>query len=158
SRGPRVGSFGNEKIFVSNPAVARFARASGRRFARIDAARFGERPGATRPVARMWGVDSRESSLARTAFAAPRARRCERSEAELALEQVVDRLRIGFAAGRLHHLADEPAERLRLVLHLRSLVGIGRDDVVDDLLDRREVGDLLHAAALHERARVAALL
>jgi hypothetical protein len=31
-----------------------------------------------------------------------------RSDADLLLEQVVDRLRIGLAARCLHHLADEP--------------------------------------------------
>jgi hypothetical protein len=31
-----------------------------------------------------------------------------RSDADLLLEQIVDRLRIGLAARRLHHLADEP--------------------------------------------------
>ena len=47
-------------------------------------------------------------------------------------------LRIGLAAGRLHHLADEPADQLRLGLRLRDLVGIGGDDLVDRLLDRAE--------------------
>ena len=51
---------------------------------------------------------------------------------------------------------NQPSE-LRLGLRLRDLVGIGGDDVVDHLLDRAEVGDLLHAARLDERARVAAL-
>lgn len=46
------------------------------------------------------------------------------SDAELALEQVVDGLRIGLA-GRLHHLADEPADHLRLGFRLRHLVRIG---------------------------------
>jgi hypothetical protein len=31
-------------------------------------------------------------------------------------------LRIGFAAGRLHHLADEPAGQLRLGFRLRHFV------------------------------------
>src|SRR3984885_4191161 len=31
-----------------------------------------------------------------------------RSDADLLLEQIVDRLRVGLAARRLHHLADEP--------------------------------------------------
>ena len=51
------------------------------------------------------------------------------SDAELGLQEVVDALRVGLAARRLHHLADEPAERLRLVPDLRGLVGIGRNDV-----------------------------
>ena len=39
----------------------------------------------------------------------------------------------------------------------RDLVGIVGDDLVDHLLDRADVGDLLHAALLDDRARVAAL-
>jgi hypothetical protein len=31
-----------------------------------------------------------------------------RSDAELVFQERVDRLRVGLAAGRLHHLADEP--------------------------------------------------
>ena len=45
-----------------------------------------------------------------------------------------------------------------LALACSTLSGLARDDVVDDLLDRREVGDLLHAAALDKRPGVAALL
>ena len=44
------------------------------------------------------------------------------SDAELRLQEIVDRLRIGFAAGRLHHLADEPAGQLRLGFRLRHFV------------------------------------
>ena len=47
---------------------------------------------------------------------------------------------------------------VRLRPRLRDLVGIGGDDVVDQLLDRADVGDLLHAARLDDRARVAAFL
>jgi hypothetical protein len=36
------------------------------------------------------------------------------SAADLALEKIVDRLRIGLAARRFHHLADEPADRFRV--------------------------------------------
>src|SRR5712664_4843628 len=43
-----------------------------------------------------------------------------RSDAEFGFEQVVDGLRIGLAARRLHHLADEPADQLRLGLGLRD--------------------------------------
>ena len=44
-----------------------------------------------------------------------------------------------------------------LALACSDLVGIGGDDVVDQLLDRAGVGDLLHAARLDDGARVAAL-
>ena len=45
---------------------------------------------------------------------------------------------------------------LRLGFRLRDLVGIGGDDLVHHLLDRADVGDLLHAALLDDGARVAA--
>src|SRR5690242_6894345 len=80
------------------------------------------------------------------------------SDAEPGFQEIVDGLRVRLAAGRLHHLADEPAERLRLRLGLRHLVRIGRDDLVDYLFDRRQVGDLLHAARFDDSAGVAALL
>src|SRR3954466_10259049 len=79
------------------------------------------------------------------------------SDAELRLQQIVDGLRIGLAAGLLHHLADEPAGELRLGFRLRDLVRIGGDDVVDDLLDRAQVRNLLHAAAFDQLAWVTAL-
>src|SRR5262245_20845580 len=66
------------------------------------------------------------------------------SETELGFQEIVDGLRVRLAAGRLHHLSDEPAERLRLRFRLLHLVRIGRDDLVDHLFDRREVSDLLH--------------
>lgn len=66
-----------------------------------------------------------------------------RSEAELVAQEVVDGLRIGFAARRLHHLADEPADRLRVRFGVGDLVRVLADDVVDDLLDSSDVGDLL---------------
>jgi hypothetical protein len=40
------------------------------------------------------------------------------SDAELALEQIANDLRIGLAAGRLHYLAGEPADKLRLGANL----------------------------------------
>ena len=43
-----------------------------------------------------------------------------------------------------------------LALASRDLVGIVGDDLVDHLLDRADVGDLLHAALFDDRARVAA--
>ena len=61
------------------------------------------------------------------------------SKPELRLEQVVHRLRIGLAAGGLHHLADEPAEQLSASPSpAPTLSGFLRDDLVDDLLDRAE--------------------
>jgi hypothetical protein len=67
---------------------------------------------------------------------AAKALDASRSDAELGLQQVVDRLRIGLAARRLHHLAHEPADQLRLGFRLRDLVRIAGDDVVDHLFDR----------------------
>ena len=65
------------------------------------------------------------------------------SDAELLLEQSVDRLRIGFATGRLHDLADEPTDHGRLCLRLFDLVWIAGDDLVHGALYRAGVGDLL---------------
>jgi hypothetical protein len=64
------------------------------------------------------------------------------SDAELGLQQGVDRLRIGLTAGRLHHLTDEPLHRRGLGFRLLHLVRIGCDDLVDHLFDRTEIGDL----------------
>src|SRR5438132_3372650 len=47
-------------------------------------------------------------------------------DAELRLQEIIHSLRIGLAAGLLHHLADEPAGELRLGFRLRDLVRIGR--------------------------------
>src|SRR5512140_1179488 len=74
-----------------------------------------------------------------------------RSDAELALEQFIDRLRVGLAGGSFHHLTDEPADQRRLGLCLLHLVGVAGDNVVDHLLDRRKVGDLLQAARFRDR-------
>ena len=81
-----------------------------------------------------------------------------RSDANLLLEKIVDGLRIGLAAGGLHYLTDEPADRLRVCLGVGDLVRVLSDDVVDDLLDRREVGHLPQAALFgDDRAGIAAL-
>src|SRR5262245_45183514 len=80
------------------------------------------------------------------------------SKIELASEQFVDDLRVRLAGGRFHHLADEPADQHRLRLRLRDLLGVSGDDVVDHLLDRRQVGDLPHSSRLDDHARVAALI
>ena len=66
-----------------------------------------------------------------------------RSNTETRLEEIVDRLRIGFAAGSFHHLADEPADRFRVALGVADFVRILRDNVVDELFQRRNIGDLL---------------
>src|SRR5205823_10910241 len=94
-----------------------------------------------------------------TIFHAPCSRTlvADRSDVELALEQLVDRLRIGLPSGCSHHLADEPADHRRLGFRLGDLVGIGRDDLVDDLLDRAYVRDLLEPALLDDIPRIAAL-
>jgi hypothetical protein len=62
--------------------------------------------------------------------------RLRSSEAELGLEQIVHRFRIGLAAGRLHHLTDEPTRERRLCLHLLHLVRVVREDLVDHSFDR----------------------
>jgi hypothetical protein len=53
----------------------------------------------------------------------------------------------------LHHLADEPADGLRLVLHRGDLIGVVGDDLVDRRLDGAGVGDLLQAALFDDRGR-----
>jgi hypothetical protein len=58
----------------------------------------------------------------RRAATALRRRRRRRSEAELRLEEIVHRLRVRLAFGRLHHLADEPSEHGGLCLRLLRLV------------------------------------
>ena len=80
------------------------------------------------------------------------------SESEFLFQDFVDRLRARFAAGRLHHLADEPTDRLWIGLGVGNLVRIFGDDVVDGLFDRADVGDLLHAALNDDRARIATLV
>src|SRR6266550_1178229 len=95
------------------------------------ARRFGSRGFLARRRNAARGARSRQfgdAAIGRRRLPPPRARR---SDAELGLEQVVDGLRIGLAARRLHHLADEPADHLRLGFRLRDLVGIAGDDVVD---------------------------
>ena len=73
-----------------------------------------------------------------------------------AFTSVVDGLRARLAAGRLHHLADEPAGKGRLRLRLLGLVGIGGDDLIHRLLDRAHVGDLGEPPRLDDGARIAA--
>ena len=59
-------------------------------------------------------------------LATPRAR----LETDLLLQDLVHGLRICFAAGRLHHLTDEPSDRLRLCSRLLHFVGVGGNDLV----------------------------
>src|SRR4030095_7130786 len=102
-----------------------------------DESRSAIRMRACRRDGRVSGRD-RRSMHPRT----PRSRHKERCgvsrygtflDAELRFQEIVDGLRVGLAAGLLHHLADEPAGELRLGFRLRDLVRIGRNDVVDDL-------------------------
>src|SRR5258708_19942213 len=67
---------------------------------------------------------------------------------ERLLQEVVDDLRVGLAAGRLHDLADEPADQGGLGLVGLDLLGVGGDDLLDRRLDRAGVGDLLQPALL----------
>ena len=71
---------------------------------------------------------------------------------ERLLQKLVDDLGVGLAAGRLHHLADEPAEQRGLGLVGRDLVRVGVDHRLDGGLDGAGVGDLLQAALLDQRA------
>lgn len=57
-------------------------------------------------------------------------RDCAGSDAELGFQEIVDRLRARLAARRLHHLTDEPADRLRVRLRVSDLVGVLGDDLV----------------------------
>src|SRR5262245_51174750 len=79
------------------------------------------------------------------------------SDPQLLLQQLVHRLRVGLAGGRFHDLADEPAERRGLGLHLLDLVGIGGDHGVDGGLDGAGVGDLTQAPLLDDVGGIAAL-
>jgi hypothetical protein len=89
------------------------------------------------------GIAQGQRGRATLESSAMRAAKATCSDAEFLLEQRVDRLRIGFATGRLHDLADEPTDHGRLCLHLFDLVWIAGDDLVHGALDRAGVGDLL---------------
>src|SRR6476646_11399486 len=99
-----------------------------------------------------WRTAIRASGFPLSSPAAPSSS----SDAELAPEQFVDRLRVGLAGGSLHHLTDEPADQRRLHSGLLDLVGIAGDNVVDHFLDRRQVGDLFEAARFDDRMRITA--
>src|SRR5689334_974990 len=75
-------------------------------------------------------------------------------EPEFLLQDLVERLRVGLAARGFHGLADKPADERGFGEDLRHLIGIGGDDLIDDLLDRTQVRHLLHAAALDDRCRI----
>src|SRR5690606_21984407 len=73
-------------------------------------------------------------------------------------KNLVDLLRVGLAAGRLHHLPDEEPDHLSLaVAVLLHLLGIGAHHIVDERFDRRAIGDLHEAAALDDLLDLAAL-
>src|SRR5690606_27722347 len=54
---------------------------------------------------------------------------------ELGLEDVIDSLRIGLAAGLLHDLADEPTQKAGLGFDRRDLPRVAGNDLIDDLFD-----------------------
>src|SRR5262245_50795755 len=71
--------------------------------------------------------------------------------AELLAQRLVDLLRVRFAARRFHDLADEEAEHLLLAgAELLDLRGVRRDDLGDELVDARGVGDLREAPLLDD--------
>src|SRR5690606_36488669 len=78
------------------------------------------------------------------------------SALQLLLQELVHLRRIGLAAGRLHDLADEVAEELLLAgAVLLELLRVLREHLVDRLLDRAGVGDLLEPLALDDGVGVA---
>ncbi len=79
------------------------------------------------------------------------------SEAELGPEQVVDRsAELALPPDDFMTWPTNQPSDCGLSLTCAALSGLARDDVVDHLLDRREIGDLLHAAAFDQRAGIAA--
>ena len=57
------------------------------------------------------------------------------SDTKALLKRVAHRLRVGFAASRLHHLTHEPAQHAGLRFGLLGLVRIGCDDRIDRAVD-----------------------
>ena len=138
-----------KKILRRTPPRASLRGSREAQNARIGANRFA--PAAFRARATLRGVAARANFAFVSGDGARRfAHRWlrARSEAHVRrfLQQIVDGLRVGFAAGCLHHLADEPADCFRIGLGVADLVGILGDDVVDELFDRRNVGHLLKSA------------
>src|SRR5690554_4825080 len=77
-------------------------------------------------------------------------------EFELRLENLVDRLRIGLAAGLLHHLPDKPSQQPWLGLDRFHLSRIAGDDLINDLLDRPGIRNLFHATSFDDFRWIAA--
>ena len=73
--------------------------------------------------------------MRRVFFARAEMTPLSRSDSDPLLQKIVDRLRIGFAARRFHHLADEPTDCPRVRFGVGDLVGVLGDDVVDELFD-----------------------
>ena len=72
----------------------------------------------------------------------------------LRFQQLVHRRRVGLAFGRLHDRAYQEADYCGLAaLVLFHLLGVGGDDVVDNLLDGSGVADLLVAVTVDNGAR-----
>ncbi len=78
------------------------------------------------------------------------------SNTKAVLERVAHRLRIGFAASRLHHLTHEPAQHAGLRFGLLGLVRIGCDDRIDRAVDCASVGHLTQTVRFDQRARISA--
>src|ERR1700749_3500561 len=82
-------------------------------------------------IRRTMGPAGVNSTLERCTL--PAAPRSKGSAAQLAPQQLVELRRIGFAARRLHHLADEESEELVLA---GAVLGELRRVLRHDLLDR----------------------
>ncbi len=116
---PNARSNGSERLNLTRIEriallVIRGWRLARVHFAPVERARRRRSPAMSILMARRGDVppfdDRRSTKLGRCGDA---ARGGARSDAELGLEQIVHRLRVGLAARRLHHLADEPADRAR---------------------------------------------
>src|SRR5262245_56662722 len=70
-------------------------------------------------------------------------------------QQLLHELRVRLAAGLLHDLADEEAEHAFLAApELRDLVGMARDDLVDDALERALIAHLRQSLRRDQRRRI----
>src|SRR5690606_29209624 len=78
------------------------------------------------------------------------------SNPELLFQQLVHSSRIGFAAGGLHDLANEPAEHGGLGLDLLDFIRVCGQDLVDNLFDGSEIGNLLEPALFDNLGRITA--
>ena len=134
----------SQNFFAAKGPKRRFGRRFGTQNAQIgptDSLRRGRRSLSATPH----GAREREifatlgacaCRVRRKFFRTCERRRRSRSDAETLLEKIVDRLRVGFAARSLHHLADEPSDRLRIGFGVADFVGILRDNLVDELFER----------------------